>query len=577
MKTLEQYTTDTLALLPVKFRERLLLHLPLVDVCRLEESAQFTDGLDMEAIWEQLLSDYTSQCYSLNPEKDELNSRTKFFKGLSLLVLHCNRPYKYATTDKSITSPVPTDDSDEECYLDVVNYLAAIKLPDNDNPEGKETIGAFKIREVMHHYISCPFFSRPYYVTQCSCKVVKHYKTYHEACQARQLIPSRHASLFPKGSCCLLDTTALRLIRTKCCFHCQKVLIRIEEIKKLFLNAEQEDHSVVSVISEFFKDLEDVTIGGEQEEKQTLIPNREDFSFKLLKLLFDCRSPKITSLKIHPVNVHLLDSLYAVLASYNGLKKLTIDWNHRVPLLDLRKMVHVTERQLSLGSISMSSVGMAEHSLEFSKFCLWIRVCLKCPSFHTCDLGLTGTTVPSEVLELLIFFFTTQCSKEQLFVFKAQSVQKVIPTSKKTNKVLPSVEGACVPWLKSVMFCQFRSVSVLMDCLMALGSLKLKGLALDRCSTSFFSQVVLHPHFEVEKLYVYNSLESASFSQYDSLLGKASLKSVLIQFYTEKTSSVTSGLLEAAELHGFAVEETPIYKVILQYTLTRKCPKLSSH
>ena len=57
MKTLEQYSIEELSLLPVKFREQLLLSLPLLDICQLEET-QFTAGLDMEAIWEQLHNDY---------------------------------------------------------------------------------------------------------------------------------------------------------------------------------------------------------------------------------------------------------------------------------------------------------------------------------------------------------------------------------------------------------------------------------------------------------------------------------------------------------------------------------------
>ena len=539
MKTLEQYTTDTLALLPVKFRERLLLHLPLVDVCRLEESAKFTAGLDMDALWEQLLGDYTSQCYSLSsPDKHEPSSRERFFKWLSSLVLRNDRPYKYATTDVS------------EWYLDMINFLAAIKLPVNDNPETNE---AFKYR-----------------------KVVKYYKTYHEACRARQLIPPRYASLFPEGSCCLPDTTALRLIRAECRFHCKKASIFIEEIKKLYCNAKQEDHSVNSVISEFFKDLEYLIISGEWEKKQTLIPNREDFSFKFLKLLFDYPSPKITYLSIGRVNASLLDSLCTVLASYTGLKKLSIGWDGKL-LLNLQKMIPVTECQLSLCSVSMNSVEIAAPSLESSQFCSWIRVCLKGSSLQR--LGFDFYTVPSEVLhELLMIFFTTPCSQEQLLVFDLHGQQKILPTSKEESSssdssasVLPIVERACVPWLKSVMFTWFKAESFFMDCLNALGSLKLKKLTLQQCSSTFFSQIVLHPCFEVEELKIlYMSMKSNSFSEYDCLLRKASLKSVVI--YHCLTSSEASGLLEAAELHGFGVEETPIgYNPIVHYTLTRKC------
>ena len=116
----------------------------------------------------------------------------------------------------------------------MVNFLAAIKLPDYDNPVSKETL-EYRI-------------------------VVKYYQSYYEACQARQLIPPRYASLFPEGSCCLPDTTALRLIRAECRFHCKTAAFFFfffyGEIKNVFLNAKQKGYPVFSVISEFFKDLE---------------------------------------------------------------------------------------------------------------------------------------------------------------------------------------------------------------------------------------------------------------------------------------------------------------------------------
>ncbi len=52
---LEEYTPETLASLPLHLRRRLLLNLPAVDVCQLEDTA-VTDGIDMEvSVWKALL------------------------------------------------------------------------------------------------------------------------------------------------------------------------------------------------------------------------------------------------------------------------------------------------------------------------------------------------------------------------------------------------------------------------------------------------------------------------------------------------------------------------------------------
>ena len=54
---LEEYTPQTLALLPVPLRRQFLLHLPVRDVCRLEKDADFISGVDVDSIWRGLLQE----------------------------------------------------------------------------------------------------------------------------------------------------------------------------------------------------------------------------------------------------------------------------------------------------------------------------------------------------------------------------------------------------------------------------------------------------------------------------------------------------------------------------------------
>ena len=127
-------------------------------------------------------------------------------------------------------------------------------------------------------------------------------------------------------------------------------------------------------------------------------------------------------------------------------------------------------------------------------------------------------------------------------------------------KIAP-VDKAGVPWLKSVTLADIKIESFFVDSLLTLGSLNLKKLCL-----------VLHPCFEVEELKVmYMTMRNVTFSEYNSLLKRASLKNFSIFHCLTKTEA--SGLLEAAKLHCFEVEETPLgYNPITHFTLTRKCP-----
>ena len=54
--TLDGFPVESLALLPVRLREKLLVNLPAIDVCRLEERSCFTRGVDSDAVWKAIFS-----------------------------------------------------------------------------------------------------------------------------------------------------------------------------------------------------------------------------------------------------------------------------------------------------------------------------------------------------------------------------------------------------------------------------------------------------------------------------------------------------------------------------------------
>ena len=52
---LEEYSTDTLSLLPTSLRRQLLLCLPTIDICQLEREPAFMNGIDSaEEVWPEI-------------------------------------------------------------------------------------------------------------------------------------------------------------------------------------------------------------------------------------------------------------------------------------------------------------------------------------------------------------------------------------------------------------------------------------------------------------------------------------------------------------------------------------------
>jgi len=67
------------------------------------------------------------------------------------------------------------------------------------------------------------------------------------------------------------------------------------------------------------------------------------------------------------------------------------------------------------------------------------------------------------------------------------------------------------------------------------------------------------------------TMRNVTFSEYDSLLKRTSLN--IFSIFHCLTKIEASGLLQAAKLYCFEVEETPLgYNPLTHFTLTRKNP-----
>ncbi len=127
--TMEQYSTDSLSLLPKGFRLQLLHKIPIIDVCRLEDT-KFTTGIDMTSVWVEIYQQYIG----INRYNPRLDSRESFFRQLFIVIIRGERPYGYCQVQSQRARQTPWIGSNmnEDCpvseyKVDVVNFLVAVK------------------------------------------------------------------------------------------------------------------------------------------------------------------------------------------------------------------------------------------------------------------------------------------------------------------------------------------------------------------------------------------------------------------------------------------------------------------
>ena len=90
---LEEYSSQTLSLLPASLRRQLLLLLPVADICRLEQDPVFMSGFDPDTIWQGLLLkrfEYTPKFLSSSLEYYG-SAKDSFFSEVALRLLCCEK------------------------------------------------------------------------------------------------------------------------------------------------------------------------------------------------------------------------------------------------------------------------------------------------------------------------------------------------------------------------------------------------------------------------------------------------------------------------------------------------------
>ena len=439
--TLEQYSADSLSLLPKGFRLQLLHMIPIIDICRLEDTA-FTSGIDIKSVWTALDKEYIdTDCYG-----SCLDRRESILMRLSVAIIKGERPYGYYqvlsrknTRTPWIGSNINEDRPVSEHEVDFVNYLVAVKrqIP-VETAEVKTDLTEDKKDD--YHRARRQYGPVDATMTRHEVTLVKGSvppgKAYHEACWAKQLVPPRYTKFFSEGSSYLPDSTALKLIAEKCHFQPKDVIVHVPTFSTFVLNMEQELGSV-DCLGDYFKDVESLTIQGETEQCQmaTIIreakcEKRSDIACCALGLILLTPNPKLTSLTIKlSTTDNVIHSITPALTAYGGLKELTLQAYGDVSL-DFQNLISITEHQHSLHTVSILTAKQTHTYNTFHRvthypklsevyFISWLQTCFKKPLLQNLKLTLNFESLSSKfIFQVVTDFLSTPCSHEQTLTIR---------------------------------------------------------------------------------------------------------------------------------------------------------------
>ena len=564
---LEQYSTDSLSLLPKGFRLQLLHMIPIIDICRLENT-KFISGIDMQAIWMELHREYLrASLYD-----SSLDWRESFFRRFFFAIVRGERPYGhyYVGRLKNQTTPTFGRQRNEgrpvsEHEVDFVNFLVAVKR------EIPVTVKFSKMNIVT-------LFKGP----------VSRGKAYNGLCRAKQFVPPRYTKFFSEGSYYLPDSTALNLITEKCHYRPKEFTVDIVS-STLAFNLTPKKTSV-NCLRNCFKNIESLNIQGyiAQSQRATVICGAKygeckDVARCALDSILSAPNPKFTSLTIRfSPTENVIDTITPALAAYGGLKELTLQAYGDVSP-DFQKLSLITEHQPLLHTVSvLVGIGMVRRpqsnivscapKLSEKHFISWLQTCFKKPLLRDLKLSLEPAYLMF-LIQVLTDFLSTPCSHEQTLTIRCDlkdfspKLPPRPPRIVKSEPPLPSnpnpsppndptspplspevifssepidvlntpihqFDDACTMKYKCLTFDSCKIGPLFAKAFLELAPLKLKSMSILKrsavhfYSTEFLSQLAQHPLIEMETLEL--ELDTKDMSNFDSILQKKLLKFVTV-------------------------------------------------
>lgn len=420
VQSLEEYNTEELKLLPLSFRKKLLLSLPIIDVCHLEETS-ITMGMDMDLIWKELYTKYIEK-----PYRPGENWREHFFMHFSETLLQGNRPsgYHRVLYLKGVKifrwledSGIIADDDPSNKYLeDKINYLVATQ---RDNPENVPTNSCNLSTNVNQ--------AMTYHQVTLAKGVLPPGKLYHRACQAKQLTPQRHTHYFSSEKNFLPTAAALELIRTKCHFLPQKITFTLSRLHTFLLSIESQEQNSLESLVAYFSNVDSLTIKSKEVKQATNIEIPKGICSKLLRFMLANDRPNLTSLTAFIDETDdIIESISPDLTSYHGLRQLHINISGKA-VTCVEKLISITKHQTFLHTITINidvkSIQLQSDDGFYREIRIWLQACFEAP--HLKHLKISATSSPDVLLDILSMFISAPCQHEQTLTLNANVKQNL--------------------------------------------------------------------------------------------------------------------------------------------------------
>ena len=329
VRRLEDYPPELLALLPTRLRHRLLLHLPVVDVCQLEQTC-FIEGLNVETVWCNLLkkhyprygmrplvhSTHPRKCY-LHPTKDLLeplqgnvcNSRELYLSLIAAIILNNARPSGYFDINQL---PIIADHcgSSQGIYQpdDIVNYLVCGCCDELMGQSADEDDFLITEKESTSTEDEDP--CKPAPITCYGVALLGEEKrtpppAYIKAFNDWHLIPPRYKHYFPNIN--LSNQDAIQVLSECCHFHPKVLDVNgpaFASIAWHHTGRLTQHKSILLLLSTFFCNIESASILGSDQKFQA--------SLAILSAILKTGKPVLSSLCV-AINSKTLGSLALLL------------------------------------------------------------------------------------------------------------------------------------------------------------------------------------------------------------------------------------------------------------------------
>ena len=547
LENLEHFPVSTgLALLPAKLRRRLLEHLPVVDVCLLEET-EVVSGLDMEEVWRELYKDILKYRFCVRDrvsiEVVECGKDTwkrRFLTAFCSILLWDARLYRHE----------PSVDSHStfragQCYGTNLESNSVFQLV------------AMKVTTVDHNTWSIPQAR----MQNHSVLVPSSSDTVKLGCKCC-FVPRRYAHLFPGRIHFLPNTTIIKLITEKCGFHPTEVEIILENFRTFLKHAEREQGNW-SALRELLRDVECVVLKGK---------SIESINNYLLGLLLNPTKLTLLSLISQHCTETVIDSVYSPLTTFiSGVKELHVESDPLPSTSIMQKLIAIAEHQSHLERFSVHINSLDPVQVPYDHVSL-VNYYWSMPALTHLSITDPGHRIPiTDIQKILLAFLSSPCSHDQTLTLEKFNLLQ-------SKSVLESHDH---PPRKHTL--KYKSL-VLKDCtnpriLLSEVSLKqLKIIAKWYCIRTIaqFAELI-HSSREIHLTEV--NLEMVTVDAYKLLLRKPSLQVLHLEHCHVKFVKLVPSLSVAVSLEELVVSDQRFvdhtYLLYLNLFPLPQLPKLS--